>query len=154
MITMGLNLMNNFEALLKEKGYKLTEQRQIIWRVMAENIGEHLSAKEIREIAREKDDTIGMATVYRAVQIMDDLGIITSIGKKDAFNKYELITGEESCMHPHLICLHCGKIIGVAENLLISDPEVKILNEYNFEIEDIRVKCYGLCEECARKQCK
>ena len=143
--------MKNFEALLKEKGYKLTGQRQIIWNVMLESLGEHLSPKEIWEIARQKDNTLGMATVYRALQIMDELGIITSFDKKDEFSKYELVDREERRIHPHLICVRCGKIIGVAENLFIGDPIIKIHNEYKFEIEDIRVKCYGICDECVHK---
>lgn len=46
--------MEDFEMLLKEKGYRLTEQRQIILNVMLESMGEHLSIKEIWEIARKK----------------------------------------------------------------------------------------------------
>ena len=144
--------MNKFEMRLKDKGYKLTEQRQIIWDVMIDNLGEHLSSKEIWEIARLKDDTIGISTVYRTLQIMDELGVIASFDKKDEYNKYELVDEEdENPMHPHLICMHCGKIIGVSDDLFISDPIIKIYNEYKFEIEDIRIKCYGICNECSSK---
>lgn len=41
--------------------------------------------------------------------------------------------------------------IGIAENLLITNTEVEIHKKYSFEIEDIMVKCYGICEECAKK---
>lgn len=148
---MGMSIMTDFEVSLREKGYKLTGQRQIIWRVMREHSGEHLSIKEIWQIAKEKDDSIGTATVYRTVQLMDELGIVSSFDKKDQLNKYELVSSEEDSMHPHLICRQCGKIIGIAENLLIRDPQAAILNEYNFKIEDIRVKCYGLCQKCAQE---
>jgi len=149
MIAMGPNLMKKFEVLLREKGYNLTKQRQIIWSVMVENLGKHLSINEIWEIAKGKDDTIGITTVYRTLKIMNELGIATSFDKKDEFNKYELNTDEKSYIHPHLICMRCGKIIDVAENLLIKGSIAKIHNEYNFEIENIRIKYYGICKECS-----
>lgn len=154
MIAIGLNIMKNFEVLLKEKGYKLTEQRQIIWNIMMESLGRHLSTKDIWEIARKKDHTLGIATVYRTLQIMDELGMVTSFDKRDELNKYELNTEGKSSVHPHLICIRCEKIIDVEENLLISEPIVKIHNKYNFELKDIRVKCYGICEECEGKSIK
>lgn len=146
--------MEDFEMLLKEKGYRLTEQRQIILNVMLESMGEHLSIKEIWEIARKKDSTLGISTVYRTLKIMAEIGIVTDFDKKDEINKYELNTDEKNFIHPHLICMRCGKIIGIQENLLIGNPKVKIYNKYNFKIEDIRVKCYGFCEKCAEESVK
>ena len=143
--------MKNIEVLLKEKGYKFTRQRQIIWNVLLGNPGKLLSPKEICEIVRQKDNTLGIATVYRTLQIMDELGVIKSFDKKDEFNKYKLVIEEEGCIHPYLICTQCGKIIDIAGNLFISDPIIKIHNEYQFEVEDIRVKCYGVCDECVHK---
>lgn len=140
--------MINFENLMKEKGYKLTRPRQIIWRVLTENTGEHLSTREIWEIAKKEDDTIGIATVYRTIQVLDELGAIESLDKKNEFNKYEIISSAEGCIYPHLICLNCGRVIGVPEDLVISDLVLKIRNNYNFEIEDIRIKCYGFCQDC------
>jgi Fur family ferric uptake transcriptional regulator len=145
--------MTDFEGSLREKGYRLTGQRQIIWHVLLENTGAHLSPKEIWEMAREKDETLAMATVYRTIQLMDGMGVVASFDREDQPNKYELITGEGSA-HPHLICQQCGKIIGITEDLLKNNLTERIHDKYDFRIEDIRVKCYGLCAECARKTAK
>lgn len=145
--------MKKFEVLLKENGYKMTGQRQIIWNILLESQDGYLSPKEIWEIARQKDKALGISTVYRSLQIMDELGIIRCLDKKDEISKYELASGEDT-IHPHLICMYCGKIIGVAENLFVSDSNAIIHDKYNFEVRDIQVKYYGICSECTRKSCE
>jgi Fur family ferric uptake transcriptional regulator len=141
--------VKNIAVLLKEKGYRFTEQRQLVWNVMLENRGKHLSPKEIWENAHQKDPTLGIATVYRTIQILDELGVITGSVKKDEFNKYELSAEDEGCIRLHMICAHCGKMFHVAENLFARDPIQEIHSKYKFKIQEIRVKCYGVCDECA-----
>lgn len=143
--------MVEFEDLFKEKGYKMTEQRHIVLDVLMENKGEHMSTKKIWDIARKKDSTIGMATVYRTINIMDELGIITGLSKKDEHNKYELSAGEEEHIHSHLVCPVCGRVVGISPNIIDGNINDKIKKLYNVEAQDIWIKCYAICEECTKK---
>lgn len=59
---------------LKENGYRITPQRRLLIQIILEN--EYSSCKEIYFAAREKDQKVGMATVYRMVQLLEDMGLI------------------------------------------------------------------------------
>ena len=52
-----------FKKLLKEKGLKVTGQRLLVLEIMAAHPGEHLTAEEIFDLAREKSPEIGLATI-------------------------------------------------------------------------------------------
>ena len=59
---------------LKENGYRITAQRKMLIRVILEN--EYSSCKEIYFAARKEDQKVGMATVYRMVQLLEDMELI------------------------------------------------------------------------------
>lgn len=154
MTNIKYNSIKQLEELFKKAGYEFTEQRKIIYSIMVENSGKHLSAKDICDISKKMGHIIGAATVYRTLSIMDKLDIITSFIKKDGINKYELYElniDSGIYKHPHLICMKCGKIIGINENLLVSDLMSRIFKNYSFKIEDIRIELYGICENCKQK---
>jgi Fur family ferric uptake transcriptional regulator len=60
---------------LKEKGYRITRQRRILLDIILE--GDCTCCKEIYYKAVKQDDTIGMATVYRMVSILEDIGAVS-----------------------------------------------------------------------------
>lgn len=135
---------------LKEKGYKLTSQRQVVLDVIQEHEGEHLSTEEIYSYVKEKHPEIGLATVYRTMMLLDELGFVHKLDLDDEFSRYELNTNTEDHRHHHLICMNCGAVIGVEEDLL--DPvEKQIQNKYGFSVTDHRVKFYGYCKDCNKK---
>ena len=59
----------DFGKILKEKGYKFTNQRQVVFDVVMENEGKHLNSQEIYELVRERNPEIGVATVYRTLAL-------------------------------------------------------------------------------------
>lgn len=59
---------------LKENGYRITAQRKMLIRVILEN--EYSSCKEIYFAARREDQKVGMATVYRMVQLLENMELI------------------------------------------------------------------------------
>ncbi|KUK08004.1 MAG: Fe2+/Zn2+ uptake regulation protein, partial [Caldanaerobacter subterraneus] len=71
--------MNEFDKLkekLKEKGFKLTTQRRVILDVIMENKDKHLSSEEIYDLVKRKYPEIGLATVYRTLQLFEELGLV------------------------------------------------------------------------------
>ena len=64
-----------YKKKLKEAGYKLTPQRIAIINVIADNKGKHLSTEEIYDIVKIKNPEMGLATVYRTLQLLDELEI-------------------------------------------------------------------------------
>ena len=135
---------------LKENGYKLTTQRRVILDVVNENTGKHLSSEDIFDSVKDKYPEIGLATVYRTLQLLEEVGIISKINFDDGCNRYELANPGKQHSHHHLICMSCDKVIEVQEDLLDS-IEKEISEKNNFIIMDHNLKFYGYCSECKNK---
>lgn len=132
---------------LKEKGYKLTPQRRATLDTIIENQGKHLSTEEIYDMVKQKCPEIGLATVYRTLQLLDELDVISKINFDDGCSRYELNTHQDDHQHHHLICLKCGNVIEVEVDLMDA-LEYEIEKNYNFEICDHKVKFFGYCSKC------
>ncbi|CAB1243385.1 Ferric uptake regulation protein [Clostridiaceae bacterium BL-3] len=134
---------------LKEKGYKLTPQRRAIVDIIIRNEGQHLTTEEIYDQVRSECPEIGLATVYRTVQLLDEIGVICKLDLDDGCNRYEIIHKEENHQHHHLICNKCSKIIEVTDDLL--EPlEREIEKKYDFKILNHSLKFYGICSDCKK----
>lgn len=138
--------------LLKSKGLKMTTQRGVILEVLSEHPNEHLTAEEIYELVRKKQSDIGIATVYRTLQLLSELDLIDTLDLDDGFVRYEL-AGEEGTghHHHHLICLSCGKVLEFEEDLM-DILEAKVQMTTGFVICDHKVKMYGYCSDCKGKE--
>ncbi|XME02781.1 Fur family transcriptional regulator [Lachnospiraceae bacterium C1.1] len=137
---------------LKEKGLKITIQRLLVLRVLSENEGEHLTAEEIFDKTCELHPGIGLATVYRTIQLLTQLGLVDRINLDDGSARYEINDADEENgkhhRHHHLICLNCGKIIPFEKDLL-EELERNVSETTGFQIVDHEVRLYGYCSDCA-----
>ncbi|SNX55328.1 Fur family transcriptional regulator [Thermoanaerobacterium sp. RBIITD] len=144
-----MNEIDDIKESLKRKGFKLTTQRRAILDVIIENREKHLSSEEIYDLVKEKYPEIGLATVYRTLQLFDDLGVIYKLNFDDGRSRYELYHNEDH-QHHHLICLKCGSVIEM-EGDLLENLEEAIESTKNFEIVDHNVKFFGYCSKCKAK---
>ncbi|KNF09879.1 ferric uptake regulation protein Fur [Gottschalkia purinilytica] len=143
-------LLESLKDKLKEKGYKLTVQRKAILDVFLENQSGHLSPEEIYDSVRDKYPDIGLATVYRTLQLLEQLNIIYKLNFDDGCSRYELNTSSEDHQHHHLICVECGTVFEVKLDLL-ENLELEIEREGEFKIVDHNVKFFGYCKDCQNK---
>ena len=141
--------VDNIKEILKNKGYKLTFQRRAILDIIIKNRSSHLSSEEIYDLVKERYPEIGLATVYRTLQIFEQLNIVCKLNFDDGCNRYELSTDTGDHHHHHLICLKCGKVIEVKMDLLES-LEQEIEKEGKFKIVDHNVQFYGYCSDCQK----
>lgn len=132
---------------LKEKGYKLTPQRRAIVDIIIQNAGSHLTTEELYDLVKMECPEIGLATVYRTVQLLEELGVVSKMDLNDGCYRYELVREDENHQHHHLICSQCGKVIEVQGDLL-EVLEHEIESKYDFKIKNHSVKFYGICSEC------
>lgn len=143
--------LDRFYEILKENNYKLTDQRRVVFEAFLENEDEHMTAEEIYQYIIVDNPGIGLATIYRNVQLLNELKIIEKLSLADGFTRYELALNEEDHRHHHLICNNCGKVIEVREDLMESIE--KIFNEnYGFLVSDHQTKFFGLCKECREEE--
>jgi len=135
---------------LHEKDYKLTPQRKVILKAFVENKDEHLSAEDIYGIVKEQYPDIGLATVYRTLDLLAELGILLRMNFGDGRFRYEFSNADVH-QHHHLICMECGRVQEFADDLL-EDLEKRVGEENGFRVVDHQVKFYGYCSECDRKK--
>lgn len=137
---------------LYEHNYKMTPQRKEILQIFVdESENKHLSAEEVHELLQEKDFDFGLATVYRNLELLHELGILSKVDFGDGRTRYELRNIDPQVHnHHHLICMNCKKVIEFEEDLL-EELEEFISATANFKIINHEVKFFGYCSECKDK---
>ena len=131
---------------LQEKEYKLTPQRKTILKVLLDNQEEHLSAEDIYQIVKPDYPEIGLATIYRTLELLADIDVLQKMNFDDGKARYEFSNDDEH-HHHHLICLKCHKVIEFNDDLL-DVLEKAISEKKNFEVVDHKLKFYGYCSKC------
>lgn len=135
-------------TLLKENDYKITAPRKIILDFLSKGANKHLSCDEIHRLITKEHPEVGIATVYRNMQLFEDLKIVTRLTLDDGVSRYELSSlGADSHQHHHLVCLKCGKLIEL-KNDLLGNLEKQIEIEQEFKISDHDLKFFGYCKNC------
>lgn len=143
--------INELKESLKEKGYKLTPQRRAIVDIIIEKEGQHLTAEEIYDEVKKVCPDIGLATVYRTVLLLEEVGVIYKLDLNDGCSRYELVHSDEEHRHHHLVCDKCKRVIEVQDDLL-EELESRIEETYKFKILDHSVKFFGSCSSCCEKE--
>ncbi|WP_066634700.1 Fur family transcriptional regulator [Desulfolucanica intricata] len=137
---------------LRASEYKLTTRRKHILRVLLENKDKHLSAEEVYNLVKAEAPDVGLATVYRTLELFVGFDIIRAMDFGDGRKRYEFGEEDGDCHdHHHLICEECGRIIEVNEDLL-EELENRIINDYKFSITNHQLKIFGVCEDCLAKR--
>ena len=143
--TSNEEIIEELKKIVKQKGLKYTEQREIVLSVLLD-AQDHLTAEEVyNEIKKEHTDSnIGIATVYRALSFLEEVDLITSIAFGTDGKKYE---SNAKSHHDHLICTNCGKIIEFIDDE-IEKRQDKIAKKNKFKITSHSMQLYGTCETC------
>ena len=146
----------NFKERLKEQGRKVTNQRLLVLQVLAEHGDEHMTAEDIFELVKEDYPEIGLATIYRTVQLLLDMQLVDRIMLDDGCVRYEIgdfLDEQEGHRHHHhhLICTECGSVSAFRDDLL-EDLEAYIEKETGFQVTDHELKFYGVCKKCREEK--
>jgi Fur family ferric uptake transcriptional regulator len=131
-------MLSQIEKKCADKGFRMTGARKVIVEVISES-NDHPTVEEIFERAKKKTSKASIATVYRTLKILEEVGVVDKHDFGEGFARYEKISEEH---HDHLINIKTGKVIE------FSSPEIeqlqkKIAQEYGFELVDHRMELYG-----------
>ncbi len=107
----------------------------------------HVSPEELYDKVKERDKTIGQATVYRTLKLFTESGIAREVDFRDGVTRFE--QGYDHSHHDHLICRECGKNIEVVDEQ-IEELQKKLAEKYNFKLIDHEMYLYGECGECRK----
>jgi len=146
----GISMKQRIDRIKKElhsKGYKLTPQREATLTVLLEREEDHLSAEEIFLLVKEKAPEIGLATVYRTLDLLTELEVVDKISFGDGVSRYDLRKEGIDHFHHHLVCMECGSVEEIIEDLLV-DVEKIVEDRWQFHVKDHRLTFHGVCKKC------
>lgn len=129
--------MANLEQKCADAGLKMTGQRKTILQVL-DSAEDHPSVECVYERAKDIDSSISMATVYRTLNMLDELNLVIRHEFKENFSRYEV--NEEH--HHHLIDLETGDVIEF-QNDKLEQLKEQIAKELGYELVDHRLELYG-----------
>lgn len=134
---MGKNAVNSIIDKCAKQGLKMTEQRRVIARVLAES-DDHPDVELLYQRAVQVDSKISIATVYRTVRLFEEAGIIEKHDFGDGRARYEE-AGEDH--HDHLIDLRSGEVIEFT-NETIEKLQEEIARKHGYKLVDHRLELY------------
>ncbi|NLK51034.1 MAG: transcriptional repressor [Syntrophomonadaceae bacterium] len=130
---------------LENLSYKITPQRKAILQVLEENQGDHLSAEQIFLSVKKRMPNVGIATVYRTLDALANLGVLHKTSFDEGLFRYEFCEDDRH-HHHHLVCVTCGNITEIEEDLLYQ-LERKV-EDQGFKVIDHSLVIYGICQGC------
>jgi len=143
--------VNDLRQKFRDRQYRLTSQRQTVLQAFLDHPDRHLSAEDVFNIVRRRAPEIGLATVYRTLELFSELDILQKLDFGDGRHRYEINETSTPHHHHHLICLTCGRVKEFGDDLL-ETLEAAIARRSKFTIVDHQLKFYGYCEECRKKR--
>jgi Fur family ferric uptake transcriptional regulator len=129
---------------LRDRGYRLTRQREVVLGVLEDNPGIPLSPADVHRAAAGKQPEVGLTTVYRTLELFSDLGIAQRVHLHGDSQYYELNSGGH---HHHLVCVACGKV-RVFEGCNVGELETDIRDRADFLVTSHCLSLFGYCPGC------
>ncbi len=132
---------------LKARNYRITPQRLAILNILALSDG-HPSAEHIFVQIKKDLSTTSLATVYKTIAVLKEMGEVLELGFGDSGNRYE---GNRPFPHAHLICLDCRAVVDADLDTLDALPE-HIAERTDYQLVSHRLDIYGICPTCQREK--
>lgn len=125
---------------------RATRQRELLLDIVRNSSG-HLDASEVYALARQRDASVSLSTVYRNLALFKELGLVEERHLGEEHHHYE---PKGSTEHHHLVCLSCGQVVEF-ENSLIQQVAAQLQGETGFDISGVRLELEGYCPACRQK---
>jgi len=132
---------------LRENDYRITPQRLAVLRILADSVG-HPSAENIYQKVKQDFPTTSLATVYKTLIVMKEIGEVLELGFGEGGNRYD---GNKPYPHPHLICNECGRIVDPDLSTL-QDVTEELMKTTGFIINTHRMDFFGVCPNCQKDE--
>ena len=135
---------DSLASFLARHHLKQTKQRLVIIKNFLK-LNRHVDAEVLYVTIRQAGHTIGLATIYRTLNLLKEAGLVEQQQFADGRASFELRVPH--LHHDHLICTQCGKIVEF-ENKEIERLQAQVAAHYQFTLSSHRLELYGLCARC------
>lgn len=144
-------LLERFKRVLRDNGLKYTKQREVLLQTLYNN-NEHFTPEQLYLYIKERHPglNVGIATVYRSLNLLEESGMVTSISFGAQGKKFELANKPH---HDHIICRQCGVIVEF-EDQVIEKRQLTIAKDNGFKLTGHIMQLYGVCSECNKQKIK
>jgi Fur family ferric uptake transcriptional regulator len=133
-----------FLIKLRERGFRLTPQREMVLGVL-HDLEDHATVEEVYARVQAVSSAVDIATVYRTLELLQELGLLAVIDLGDGLHRYELTAIHGS--HHHLQCRRCGRLVRLEQ------PQVQpflqaLYQQHGFRADLEHLIIPGLCQSC------
>jgi len=132
----------DWKTTLRERGYRLTPQRELILGAIHEL--DHATPDEVLVHVRERASSVNISTVYRTLEVLEELGLVRHTHLSDRAPTYHSVGGHE---HFHLVCRNCHRVISVDVDVASSFVS-RLAEDHGFVPDLGHLTVFGRCEEC------
>jgi len=128
---------------LRKQGYRLTEARRAVVETVAQS-ARALSPADVYNLSKERHPALGLVTVYRTLEKLEELHLVQRVHQEEGCNAYL----PEADGHQHLlICTKCKKAV-YFEGDDLSDFFGRVGKTHNFEVNEHWLQLFGICKDC------
>jgi len=132
------------EERLRRRARKLTAPRQAILQILSRH-AHPLSSKEI--FAALPPGDCDLATVYRSMHLLENMGMVKRFDLGDGVARYELLAEGDDGHHHHLICTRCAAVVEI-EECFTRELEEQIALRNGFKAITHKLEFFGICPRC------
>ena len=132
---------------LRRLGVRVTPQRLFVLEALGLRSG-HLTAEEIMRWTSRRSPAINLATVYRTLDLLVSIGLVTQTDLGGGASTFELV-GDSP--HHHLVCERCGLVTDVDDSL-VAGLRAQVLERYGFRAQSRHMAIFGTCRVCLERE--
>jgi Fur family transcriptional regulator, ferric uptake regulator len=131
-----------WDKTLRARGYRVTPQRQLVLAAVTKL--EHATPEEIWADVQQTASGVNISTIYRALELLEQLGLVTHTHLGHGAPSYHLAAEAE---HVHLVCSECGRITQIPPGAV--EPLVSALERnHGFQTDVGHLTVFGRCDSC------
>jgi Fur family ferric uptake transcriptional regulator len=133
------------DQALRERGLRATPQRRLVLQAVSE-LG-HATPEQVCEFVQEQSATLNLSTVYRALELLEGLGVVSHTHLQHGSPTYQVADHVD---HLHLVCRRCGSV--TEADLDEARPmAAAIERSHGFRTDLAHLSLHGVCGDCLRK---
>jgi len=128
-------------------GYRLTSARKHVLKVLSDN-PQYLGAYEIHDLLEKRGIHIGVASVYRILQLLNSLNLLQREEFGSGGERFRLVASDHIHVH-QLICSKCGQTQEF-QDCPIAGVAKRVESQSGFQIQEHWLRFFGLCPHCQK----